>query len=49
VVAWNNDNTLKDITKRYCTNFNTVTRKLRIDAVVGEHAEIVHWKGNCQG
>jgi xeroderma pigmentosum group C-complementing protein len=32
VVAWNNDNTLKDITKRYCTNFNTVTRKLRIDA-----------------
>lgn len=32
VVAWNNDNTLKDVTMRYCKNFNTVTRKLRTDA-----------------
>ncbi|XP_056642265.1 DNA repair protein complementing XP-C cells homolog [Diorhabda sublineata] len=31
VVAWNNDNTIKDVTKRYCTNYNTVTRKLRIN------------------
>ncbi|KAJ3648239.1 hypothetical protein Zmor_020057 [Zophobas morio] len=32
ILAWNNDNTLKDITRRYCTNYNTVTRKLRIDS-----------------
>ncbi|EFA05994.1 DNA repair protein complementing XP-C cells homolog [Tribolium castaneum] len=32
IIAWNNDNRLKDVTKRYCTNFNTVTRKLRIDS-----------------
>ncbi|KAF2894976.1 hypothetical protein ILUMI_11209 [Ignelater luminosus] len=31
IVAWNNDNSLKDITQRYCPNWNTVTRKLRID------------------
>lgn len=32
VLAWNNNNHIKDITRRYCQNFNTVTRKLRIDA-----------------
>ncbi|CAH1963327.1 unnamed protein product [Acanthoscelides obtectus] len=32
IVAWNNDNTLKDITMRYCKNFSTVTRKLRVDS-----------------
>ncbi|XP_060535427.1 DNA repair protein complementing XP-C cells homolog [Cylas formicarius] len=32
VLAWNNDNTLKDVTQRYCQNYNTVTRKLRIDS-----------------
>lgn len=32
IVAFNNDNSIKDITARYCQNFNTVTRKLRVDA-----------------
>uniref|UniRef100_A0A6P7FG93 DNA repair protein complementing XP-C cells homolog n=1 Tax=Diabrotica virgifera virgifera TaxID=50390 RepID=A0A6P7FG93_DIAVI len=32
VVAWNNDHTIKDVSMRYCKNFNTVTRKLRIDS-----------------
>lgn len=31
MIAWNNNNTLKDVTRRYCKNFNTVTRKLRTD------------------
>ncbi|XP_066261366.1 DNA repair protein complementing XP-C cells homolog [Euwallacea similis] len=31
VVAWDNNNNLKDVTQRYCPNFNTVTRKLRAD------------------
>lgn len=31
IVAWKNNNTIKDITQRYCPNFNTVTRKLRIN------------------
>ncbi|VEN46847.1 unnamed protein product [Callosobruchus maculatus] len=31
VVAWNNDNTLRDVTMRYCKNFSTVTRKLRVE------------------
>lgn len=31
IVAWKNDNTLKDVTRRYCKNFSTVTRKLRVD------------------
>lgn len=31
VIAWNNNNSLKDITQRYCPNWNTITRKLRID------------------
>lgn len=32
IIAWNNDSRLKDITKRYCPDWNTVTRKLRVDA-----------------
>lgn len=31
VFAWNNDNSLKDVSHRYCPNLNTVTRKLRAD------------------
>lgn len=31
IVAWNNANNLKDVTRRYCKNFSTVTRKLRVD------------------
>lgn len=30
VLAWENNNNIKDVTQRYCPNFNTVTRKLRI-------------------
>ncbi|KAG5868154.1 hypothetical protein JTB14_017347 [Gonioctena quinquepunctata] len=32
IVAWNNDDTLKDVTRRYCKSFNTITRKMRVDA-----------------
>ncbi|KAL3286502.1 hypothetical protein HHI36_001007 [Cryptolaemus montrouzieri] len=32
VLAWSNNNYIKDITKRYCQNYNTVTRKLRTDS-----------------
>jgi xeroderma pigmentosum group C-complementing protein len=31
VLAFNNDLTLKDVTRRYCAQFATVTRKLRVD------------------
>ncbi|XP_021913574.1 DNA repair protein complementing XP-C cells homolog isoform X2 [Zootermopsis nevadensis] len=31
VLAFNNDLTLKDVTCRYCVQFSTVTRKLRVD------------------
>lgn len=31
VFAWNNDNSLKDVSHRYCPNLNTVTRKQRVD------------------
>nr|XP_022911361.1 DNA repair protein complementing XP-C cells homolog isoform X1 [Onthophagus taurus]XP_022911416.1 DNA repair protein complementing XP-C cells homolog isoform X1 [Onthophagus taurus] len=31
ILGFDNDNHVKDITKRYCENWNTVTRKLRID------------------
>lgn len=31
VIAWNIDGTLKDVTRRYCPNWLTVTRKQRID------------------
>ncbi|KAF7268305.1 hypothetical protein GWI33_018570 [Rhynchophorus ferrugineus] len=30
VVAWDNNNNLKDVTQRYCPNFNTITRKERV-------------------
>lgn len=33
ILAWNNDLSLKDVTARYCPNWNTVTRKLRVDNV----------------
>jgi xeroderma pigmentosum group C-complementing protein len=43
VFAWNNDNSLKDVSHRYCPNLNTVTRKLRVDrkyleSVIGQFA-----------
>lgn len=31
ILAWDNKNYIKDITSRYCPNWNTVTRKLRVD------------------
>ncbi|KAG5677757.1 hypothetical protein PVAND_007488 [Polypedilum vanderplanki] len=31
VFAWNNDNSLKDVTARYCPNLNTTVRKMRVD------------------
>ncbi|XP_076168453.1 DNA repair protein complementing XP-C cells homolog isoform X1 [Ptiloglossa arizonensis] len=31
VVAWNSENLIKDVTKRYCAHWLTVTRKQRID------------------
>lgn len=31
VLAWNNDNTIKDVSPRYCEHFNTVTRKMRAE------------------
>ncbi|PSN56147.1 hypothetical protein C0J52_03340 [Blattella germanica] len=31
VLAFNNDLTLKDVTCRYCAQFTTITRKLRVD------------------
>lgn len=30
-MAWNNDNTLKDVSPRYCPLWNTVSRTLRVD------------------
>lgn len=32
VFAWNNDNSVKDVSPRYCPNINTTTRKLRVEA-----------------
>ncbi|KAK9886312.1 hypothetical protein WA026_015823 [Henosepilachna vigintioctopunctata] len=32
VLSWDNTNHIKDITRRYCQNYNTVTRKCRIDS-----------------
>lgn len=29
--AWNNDNSMRDVTPRYCNNFHTSTRKQRAD------------------
>lgn len=31
ILAWNNDNTIKDVSPRYCEHWNTVTRKLRAE------------------
>lgn len=31
VLAWNNDNTIKDVSPRYCEHWNTTTRKLRTE------------------
>ncbi|KAH1011769.1 hypothetical protein HUJ04_001064 [Dendroctonus ponderosae] len=31
VLAWDNNRNVKDVTQRYCQNFNTITRKLRIN------------------
>ncbi|GLH05038.1 DNA repair protein complementing XP-C cells homolog [Gryllus bimaculatus] len=31
IVAWNPDMTLKDITRKYCAQFHSVTRKQRVD------------------
>lgn len=31
VLAWNNDNTVRDVTPRYCSHFHTTTRKLRAE------------------
>ncbi|XP_076236986.1 DNA repair protein complementing XP-C cells homolog [Calliopsis andreniformis] len=31
VVAWNSESLIKDVTRRYCSNWLTVTRKQRID------------------
>jgi xeroderma pigmentosum group C-complementing protein len=31
VMAWNNDNSVKDISARYCPDLNTATRKLRVE------------------
>lgn len=30
VIAWNNDNSIKDISPRYCPQWNTTTRLLRV-------------------
>lgn len=32
VFAWNNDNSLKDVSARYCQNLNTTVRKMRVDS-----------------
>ncbi|XP_058823925.1 DNA repair protein complementing XP-C cells homolog [Topomyia yanbarensis] len=31
VLAWNNDGTIKDVTTRYCPNYATSTKKLRVE------------------
>lgn len=31
VLAWNNDNSIKDVSPRYCEHWNTTTRKLRVE------------------
>lgn len=33
MLAWNNDNSIKDVSSRYCLNWNTVTRLQRVDRV----------------
>ncbi|XP_055539258.1 DNA repair protein complementing XP-C cells homolog [Wyeomyia smithii] len=31
ILAWNNDSTIKDVTTRYCSNYATSTKKLRVE------------------
>ncbi|KAF5280873.1 hypothetical protein FQR65_LT03022 [Abscondita terminalis] len=31
IITWDNNNYIKDVTQRYCPNWNTTTRKLRVD------------------
>lgn len=31
VFAWNNDNSVRDVTPRYCSQFHTTTRKQRAE------------------
>lgn len=31
MLAWNNDQTIRDVTPRYCNNFHTTTRKQRAE------------------
>lgn len=31
VLAWYNDNSIKEVTKRYDSQFHTLTRKIRVD------------------
>lgn len=31
VLAWNNDGTIKDVSARYCPNYSTTTKKLRVE------------------
>jgi xeroderma pigmentosum group C-complementing protein len=43
VFAWNNDNSVKDISARYCPDLNTATRKLRVEtdylqSIIGKFA-----------
>lgn len=33
VLAWNNDNSIKDVSARYCKDLNTRIRKMRVDRV----------------
>ncbi|XP_030755957.1 DNA repair protein complementing XP-C cells homolog [Sitophilus oryzae] len=32
ILGWDNNNNIKDVTSRYCPNFNTITRKERINS-----------------
>lgn len=33
MVGWDNNNNLKDLTRKYVPHFNTETRKLRVDVL----------------
>jgi xeroderma pigmentosum group C-complementing protein len=44
VLAWNNDNSVKDVSAKYCSNFNTTTRKLRVEPSYLESI-LKHFKG----
>jgi xeroderma pigmentosum group C-complementing protein len=43
ILAWNNDNSIKDLTPRYAPQWMTVTRKHRIDAIWWEKT-LLPWK-----